>query len=159
QAPRASKTLACGSLPRLPGRRCRHGATYSSRGAPSVSKRHLSRKLHYACCNWHGSRFRRAARSQVETRRRLVGPPPVDVRLLLQLVVRVRGLDRGLKCAIERGEVLLLDGRLERLPVLRQVLVDRGLVLGAHERSHLEEADDLLVLELGHRPVGELGRV
>src|SRR5262245_53717819 len=158
-APRASKSLACVPSLVVPRPQVLRGyAQSSSREAPIVSLRLLSRNLHHACLN-RVSLLRRTARPQVEIGRRRIGELPVDVRLLLQLVVGVGRFDSSLERAIERREVLLLDRRLERLPVLGEVLVDRGLVLWTHERAHLEEADDLLVLELGHRPVIELGGV
>src|SRR5581483_3029672 len=60
---------------------------------------------------------------------------------------------------LERGEVLGRDRPLERLPVLGHVLVERLLVLRAHEGAELHEALDLLVLEVRHRPVAGLGGI
>ena len=56
-------SLVCSGRGRLRG-----NSNYSSAEAPIVSKHPLSRKLHYACLNFSGQVFRRAARSEIEVR-------------------------------------------------------------------------------------------
>src|SRR5262245_60661374 len=121
---------------------CRSSPSATSARAPSIScpARRRPRLL------------LRAARTEIQIGRSLCGKLPVDVRLLLEFVVRVGGVDRGVERLLERGEVLLRDRLLERLPVLAEVLIDGVFVLRPHEGAHLEQADDLLVLELRHRP-------
>src|SRR5262249_8276019 len=90
---------------------------------------------------------------EIEIRRRDVGKLPLDVGLLLELVVRVGRFDGRGEGLLEPRKVLGRDRLLERFPVLGEVLVDGRLVLRPHEGAHLEQADDLLVLELRHGPV------
>src|SRR5438093_7794107 len=99
------------------------------------------------------------ARREVEIRRREVGQLPLDERLVLLVVPRVRGRDRLVERLLERREVLRLERRLELRPILLHVLVQRVLVLRPHESRELEQALGLLPLPDRVLPVARLGGV
>ena len=86
----------------------------------------------------------------------MVGNLPADVGLVLLVVPGVARVHRLLEGLEEAVEVLRQDGGLERRPVVPQVLLDGGLVLGPRIGAGLEQLLGLFPLVQGVGPVALL---